>query len=92
MLSSLLNQNILVGEDSDFKPALGVARLAMLSTKQFKKTEIFKKMHIIRESNVSKKIYDRLQIRYKFWKKIVRVNESIAKEINLSKWVNISKI
>ena len=35
MIASLLNQKIFIGEDSALGPALGVARLAMLSTKEY---------------------------------------------------------
>ena len=74
MISFTLNQNILVGKDSDQGAALGVARLAMLATKEYKKSEVVKNMKTVRECFPSKIKSDQLQERYKTWKKIVNSN------------------
>ena len=71
----------MIGEDSDLGPALGVARLAMLATNDYYKNEVIKSMKILRESNESKDLSDRLQYRYKKWKEIGKTNEIIAKNI-----------
>ena len=81
MLSSLLNQDILIGENSDMGPALGVARLAMIATENYKKEEIIKSMSIIRKIKNNNSLSDRLDKRYKTWKEIVNVNQPIAKKI-----------
>ena len=81
LIASVLNQRIIVGEDSDFGPALGAARLAMLATKKYEKLEVIKNMKTIRECFPSNKLSDHLQNRYQVWKEIVSVNKSIAKKI-----------
>ena len=81
LLSSLLNQDILIGENSNMGPALGVARLAMLSTKDYKKEEVIKSMNIIKEIKKNDIILDRLDKRYKTWKEIVNINLPIAKKL-----------
>ena len=81
LMASILNQRIIVGEDSDLGPALGVARLAMLATKKYKKSEIIKNMKTVRECFPSNKLSDQLQNRYQVWKEIVSVNEPIAKNV-----------
>ena len=85
LITSALNQPIIVGEDSALGPALGVARLAMLATKDFKKKEIIKSMPIQKEYNVSENLFERLDKRYQAWKKIVVANELIAKNL-MEKW------
>ena len=80
-MASILNQRIIVGEDSDLGPALGVARLAMLATKKYKKSEVIKNMKTMRECFPTNKISDQLQNRYQVWKEIVSVNKPIAKAI-----------
>ena len=37
-------KNILIGEDSEQGAALGVARLAMLATKEYKQSEVIKSL------------------------------------------------
>jgi xylulokinase len=81
LMASVLNQRIIVGEDSDLGPALGVARLAMLATKKYKKSEIIKNMKTVKECLPSNKLSDQLQNRYQVWKEIVSVNEPIAKNV-----------
>ena len=81
MISFVLNKNILVGEDSEQGAALGVARLAMLATKEYKQSEVIKNMKIVRECFPSKIKSDQLQERYQTWKEIVNVNKPIAKDI-----------
>ena len=86
MISFVLNKNILVGEDSEQGAALGVARLAMLATKEYKQSEVIKNIKIVRECFPSKIKSDQLQERYQTWKEIVNVNESIAKKIMEKKY------
>ena len=81
MISSLLKQSILIGEDSNLGPALGAARLAMLCTGNYKTQEVIKRMKIIQECSIDKDLSDKLETRYKVWKEIVIKNESIAKKI-----------
>ena len=81
LITSALNQPIIVGEDSALGPALGVARLAMLATKDYKKEEIVKSMPIQKEYNVSENLFERLNTRYQIWKEIVVANELIAKNL-----------
>ena len=81
LITSALNQTIIVGEDSALGPALGVARLAMLATKDFKKEEIIKSMPIQKEYNVSEELFERLDKRYQAWKEIVVANKLIAKNL-----------
>ena len=81
LVTSILNQPIIIGEDSSLGPALGVARLAMLATKDFKKKDVIKSMKILRESNISEKLSDRLLYRYNKWKEIGKSNEQIAKKM-----------
>ena len=81
LIASLLNQPISIGEDSEFGPALGAARLAMLCTKEYNLTDVIKRMKIIRECKISKNLSERLNKRYKIWKEIVKTNEPIAKKL-----------
>ena len=81
LISSALNQKILIGQESEFGPALGAARLAMLATKKYDKNEIIKDIKVIKESFSSKKLSEKLQYRFKIWKEIVNVNKQIAKKI-----------
>ena len=81
LIASVLDQRIIVGEDSDLGPAVGVARLAMLATKKYKKSDVVKNMQIVRECFSSNKLSDQLQNRYLVWKEIVSVNKPIAKTI-----------
>ena len=81
LISSLLNQSVLIGEDSDLGPALGVARLAMLSTNEYQINEVIKRMKIIKECSIDNNISERLHKRYKNWKEIVKNNEPIARNL-----------
>ena len=81
LLASALNRPIIVGEDADLGPALGVARLAMLATKDFEKKEVIKGMKTLKISDISINLSEILQKRYYIWKKIVYENEPIAKSI-----------
>lgn len=86
LMASVLNQKTIVGEESNLGPALGVARLAMLATKKYKKSEIIKNMKTIRECFPSNKLSEQLQNRYRLWKEIVNVNKAIAKKIITEKY------
>ena len=81
LLSSILNQKIIVGEGSDLGPALGAARLGMLSTNQYKKNEVIVNLKKIKECSPSNYLTEKLEKRYKVWKKIVSVNEPIARNL-----------
>ncbi len=81
MIASLLKQPIAIGEDSDFGPALGVARLAMLATSKYKREEVIKNMKIIKECSISSNLSAILDKRYKIWKEIVNINLPIAKKL-----------
>ena len=81
IISSVLNQNIKVGEDSELGPALGVARLAMLATNNYKQLEVMKNIKTKQEFVPSEQLLNQLQKRYNSWKEIAIANESIAKKI-----------
>ena len=81
LLSSILNERIIVGEDSNFGAAIGASRLAMLSTGRYKKSDIILNMKRVRECQPSKEILDQMQNRYRRWNEIVNVNNLIAKKI-----------
>jgi len=81
LITSSLNKTIIVGEDADLGPALGVARLAMLATNDYEKEDIIKSMPIKKEYNPSEKLSERLNKRYQIWKKIANINVSIANNL-----------
>mgnify|MGYP001457364974 CR=1 FL=1 len=67
LLASALNRPIIVGEDANLGPALGVARLAMLATKDFeKKMSSRPKKKIFRHEMGTKKAIYRKKTR-KVW-------------------------
>ena len=75
------NKEILVAEDSELGPALGVARLAMIATNIYKISDINKKMKIVRKCKPKKNVNKILQDRYEKWTQITKVNNSISNEI-----------
>ena len=81
LIASILNQRIIVAEDSNLGPALGVARLAMLATKKYKISDVVNNVKTVRECFPSNKLSNQLQNRYHVWKEIVNVNKPIAKNI-----------
>ncbi len=81
LMASVLNQRIILGEGSDLGPALGAARLAMLTTKKYNTSEIVSNIKTIKEFFPSSRVAEQLQNRYHVWKEIVNVNKSIAKKI-----------
>tara|TARA_B100000700_G_C14936954_1_gene804800 strand:- start:186 stop:1343 length:1158 start_codon:yes stop_codon:yes gene_type:complete len=81
LISSTLNQSILIGEDANLGPALGVARLAMLSTEDFSLNEVIKSMKIKKECSIDNNLCERLDKRYKVWKQIVNINKPIASKL-----------
>ena len=81
LIASILNKPIIIGEDSELGSALGVARLAMLSTNKYKKTDITQKMKVIQVCDSLKEIYNKLETRYQKWKLLVDTNKFIAKKI-----------
>ena len=76
-----MNQRIIVAEDSNLGPALGVARLAMLATNKYKISDVVNNVKTVRECFPSNKLSNQLQNRYHVWKEIVNVNKPIAKNI-----------
>ena len=80
-ISSTLNQEIIVGEDSEFGPALGVARLSMIATNEYKNSEIISNMKLIRKNKPSEDTSQILNERYNKWKLIVDANKHISKNI-----------
>ena len=80
-MSSTLNDEIIVSEDSELGPALGVARLAMLATKEYKNSDIIKNMASIRNCSPSKNISDLLSERYQKWTSIINAIKPISKKI-----------
>jgi len=81
LLSSTLNQPIIIGHDANLGPALGAVRLAMLATKNYTKQDVIKTMEVLKKSDISENLLERLNKRYKIWKKIVNANEPIAKNL-----------
>ena len=81
----MLKQKILIGQASEYGPALGASRLAMLATKKYNINEIIKKMPIVGKYSSSKKLSEKLQNRYQIWKEIVNVNKQIAEKVMSNK-------
>ena len=80
-IASTLNKEILVAEDSELGPALGVARLAMIATNVYKISDINKKIKIVRKCKPKKNTSKILQDRYEKWTQITKVNNSISNQI-----------
>ena len=85
LVGSAINKTIIVGEDSNLGPSLGVARLAMMATKNFTSKDVFKKMPIRKETNVDKKLLEILNKRYAVWSEIVSTNLIIADKLTINK-------
>ena len=81
LLASLLNHPVAIGEDANLGPALGVARLAMLSTGEYSQKDVIKSMKIIKECSIDTYLSERLHKRYKIWKEIVNSNVPIAESL-----------
>ena len=84
LLSSSINKKIMQGEDSNLGPSLGVARLAMIATGEFKQDLVMKKMVVKKLININPQLVEILNRRYQVWLEIVLANLSIAKKI--TKW------
>ena len=80
-ISSAINKKIIIGEDSNLGPSLGVARLAMMATNNFSKKEVFKKMPIKKETHINEQLSNILDKRYKKWLEIVSTNLQIADKL-----------
>jgi len=81
LISSALNEEIIVGQDSDLGPALGAARLAMLSTNKYKNEDVILNMKPLRKCCPSNKISEYLQDRYKKWKILADTSKSISRRM-----------
>ncbi len=81
LLSSAINKKIIIGEDSNLGPSLGVARLAMIATNNFSKKEVFKKIPIKKETDIDEKLLNILNKRYEKWLEIVSTNLKIADKL-----------
>ena len=81
LLSSAINKKIIIGEDSNLGPSLGVARLAMIATNNFSKQEVFKKIPIKKETDIDEKLLNILNKRYEKWLEIVSTNLKIADKL-----------
>ncbi len=81
LIATILNKNIEIGKDSDFSPALGVARLAMLATEKYNESEVVKNMETLKECKPINQYSDILKKRYNKWKTIVNTNKLISKKI-----------
>ena len=81
LLSSVINKKIMQGEDSNLGPSLGVARLAMIATGEFKQDLVMKKMVVKKLININPQLVEILNRRYQVWLEIVSANLSIAKKI-----------
>ena len=76
LLSSILNRNLSVCEQSEFGAALGVARLAMFVDKNIvNKENIIKKINITKTFHAENDKIDTLQKRYEVWKNIYSSNK-----------------
>ena len=81
LLSAAINKQIIIGEDSNLGPSLGVARLAMISTNHFSNKDVFKKMPIKKETSIDERLSNILNKRYKTWTEIVSTNLKIADKL-----------
>ena len=81
LISSALNEEIIVGQDSDLGPAIGAARLAMLSTNKYKNEDVILNMKSLRKCCPSNKISEYLQDRYKKWKILADTSKSISRRM-----------
>ena len=83
LVGSAINKSIIIGEDSNLGPSLGVARLAMMATKNFASKDVFKKMPIRKETNVDEKLSEMLNKRYAIWSEIVSTNLKLAGKLKI---------
>ena len=81
LLSSSINKEMIIGEDSNLGPSLGAARLAMIATGNFEYKDVFKKMPIKNTTKVDLKLNEILNKRYTVWSEIVSTNLKIADKI-----------
>ena len=81
LISTIINHPIIIGKDSEFGPAIGVSRLAMLATNKYKNSEIIQNMEKINECYPLNNMSSQLNERYCKWKEIVSANIGIAKKI-----------
>ena len=81
-LSSLLNRELRVCDQSEFGAALGVARLAIFADKKTgNKDEIIKKIKVSKEFYPQSDNIEILLKRYEVWKNIYSSNKIIASDL-----------
>ena len=79
LLSSILQRNLLVCDESEFGASLGVARLAMYMDKDIAdKNSIIKKIKSKKIFNPLNKYIDVLEQRYHLWKNIYSTNKKLT--------------
>ncbi len=85
LISSLLNRELNVCNQSEYSAALGVARLAMFSdSKNFEKENIIKEIEISKTHKPNEDISKILIKRYEIWKNIYTENKNLGKKLLLS--------
>ena len=83
LLSSAINTEIIEGEDSNLGPSLGVARLAMIATREFDQDQVMKKMLVKKIINTNPQLVEILNKRFQVWSQIASTNLKIAKKITV---------
>ncbi len=81
IISSTINKEIFIGEDANLGPALGAARLAMLASQNYSYNEVFKRMKIVKKCSINDELSKNINERYITWKKIVKENMNLAKDL-----------
>ena len=79
-MSSILNHDLLIGEESNLGSAFGAARLAMLSTKKYNISNIVTNMKIVKKCKKNKEKSNILLKRYELWKEFVALNNDLSKK------------
>jgi len=83
LLSSAINTEIIEGEDSNLGPSLGVARLAMIATREFDQDQVMKKMLVKKIINTNQQLVEILNKRFQVWSQIASTNLKIANKITV---------
>ena len=82
LLSSILNKNIKVTDQSEYSAAMGVARLAMYADKNIEdKESIIKPIQVNNEFLPNKEKISILTKRYEIWKDLYSENKKIAPKL-----------
>ena len=80
LMASILNHDLLIGEESSLGSAFGAARLAMLSTKKYDVSNVITKMKIVKKCKKNKEKNILLLKRYKLWKEFVKSSNDLSKK------------